>query len=437
MKRILIPFTFILAAVLAACSPVPEAATEIQASPTAEETETTPTEEAAATPPFPVADADNPCLPFSLMDVLLQTPHPNLPPVSADDWQNGPADAAVTFMVYSELQCPFCAQFEPLMVAIQEKYPDDVRTVFRHRPFPESFHNKSILAAQALEAAGKQGKFEEFKNFMFERQSKDPNNPAVADLPDGEFWSGLTPDQFDEWMAERVPDLGINADQFLEDMFSDEIVQKIQQKKDEADRLGINGTPTLFINGYPWPEQQRGVELFSIYTDLILSQEMEFDACPPTVIEEGKDYYATISTTQGDIVVDLFEEQAPIAVNSFIFLARQGWYDDLRLFVTDELALSGDPSDTGFGGSGYILLDEVNADLNFDEPGMLASYARLGPGMNTSSFFISKIPLTGQEGRTIFGRITEGLDVLEKLTLLETTTQETLDRVVSISITEN
>jgi len=342
----------------------------------------------------------------------------------------------VTFMEYSELQCPFCAQFEPIIVAFQQQYPEDVRIVFRHRPFVETFHDKSILGAQALEAAGKQGKFNEFKNFMFERQAKNPNNPAVADLPDGEFWAGVSPDQFDEWMAERVPDLGIDAVQFLEDMFSAEIIEKIKQKMDEADSLGISGTPTLLINGSLWPEQQRSVELFSIYTELILGQEKEYDACPPTVIDESKEYSAVITTTKGDIEVDLFADQAPYAVNSFVFLAREGWYDNIGLFVTDEFAMSGDPTETGFGGSGYIFLDENKEDLNFNEAGMLSTYARLGPGLNTSSFFISRTPLTGQDNRSIFGKVTSGLDVLNQLTLLQDAAEGNLDRVLSITITE-
>jgi cyclophilin family peptidyl-prolyl cis-trans isomerase len=387
-------------------------------------------------PGIPVANEVNPCLPFSIVDVLLATPFPGLPPVTSDDWAVGPEDAAVTFMEYSELQCPFCAQFEPIIVAFQEQYPDDVRIVFRHRPFVETFHDKSILGAQALEAAGKQGKFNEFKNFMFERQAKNPNNPAVSDLPDEEFWAGVSPDLFDEWMAERVPELGINADQFIEDMFSAEIVEIITQKMDEADSLGISGTPTLLINGYLWPEQQRGIELFSIYTELILGQEKEYDTCPRMEIVEGKEYSAVISTTKGDIEVDLFADQAPYAVNSFVFLAREGWYENMGFFITDEFAMSGDPTETGFGGSGYIFLDEVNEDLNFTEAGMLSTYARLGPGLNTSTFFISRIPLTGQDDRSIFGKVTAGLDVLDQLTLLQDAAQSDLDRVLSITITE-
>ena len=438
MKKLVLPILLVGTTLLGACSPGQEAAPTPEAEATATQAQEAPTQGAneAADPGIPVANEENPCLPFSIVDVLLATPYPGLPPVTEDDWVVGSEDAALTFIEYSELQCPFCAQFEPIITVFQQQYPDDVRIVFRHRPFVETFHDKSILGAQALEAAGKQGKFNEFKNFMFERQAKNPNNPAVADLPDGEFWAGISPDQFGEWMAERVPELGINADQFLEDMFSAEIEEKIKQKMEEADSLGINGTPTLLINGFLWPEQQRSVELFSIYTELILGQEKEYDACPPTVIDESKEYSAVITTTKGDIEVDLFADQAPYAVNSFVFLAREGWYENMGLFVTEEFAMSGDPTETGFGGSGYIFLDEDDEDLNFHEAGMLSTYARLGPGLNTSSFFISRTPLTEQDNRSIFGKVTAGLDVLDQLILLQEVGAGNLDQVLSITITE-
>lgn len=438
MKKNLIPLLLVLTIVLGACAsaaesaPTQEPTAEEAAAPESPQDETaTQTEEQK-----PMTDAENPCLPFSIMEQSLVTPFPNLPPVSDDDWVVGPPDATVTLLEYSELQCPYCAQLEPSMVAIQEMHPDDVRIVFRHRPFPESFHDKSILAAQALEAAGKQGRFSEFKNFMFERQYQDPNDAAQTALADDEFWAGIAPDDFDEWMAERVPDLGIDAEQFLKDMVSDEIVQKIQEKMAEADSLGIQGTPTLFINGYPWPAQQRGVDIFSIFTRLILKQDLEYSSCPIDQLDDEKSYSATISTTQGDIQVELFADKAPYAVNSFVFLAREGWYDNLPLISTDDLILSGDPTDTGYGGPGYVYLDETNDDFNFNQPGMLAIYNRLGPGMNGSTFFINKNELPGFENLTIFGKVVEGMDVVEKIALRQNIMEPVGDRVLSVTINE-
>jgi cyclophilin family peptidyl-prolyl cis-trans isomerase len=312
-----------------------------------------------------------------------------------------------------------------------------VRFVFRLRPFPESFHNKSILASQAMVAAGLQGKFVEFRIWLFERQSKDPNNPAVASLADSEFWAGLPPADLDEWLKARVSDLGIDPDQLVKDMLSDAVVKKVQEAKTNADAIGITGTPTLFVNGYAWPENQRGTEIFSIYTKLFLNAEKEFNTCPSMTIDSSKSYSATISTTKGDIVVDLFADKAPYAVNSFVFLASEGWYNGLPIISTDQFMLSGDPTDTGYGGPGYAYKDEIDSTLNFNEPGMLATFAyNVGSGTNGSTFFINKIALPEQSGRTIFGKVTSGLDVLNSLEIRDNIFNPAADRVLGVTITE-
>ena len=115
-------------------------------------------------------------------------------------------------------------------------------------------------------AAGLQGKFDEFRIWFFERQSKNPNNPAVAGLADTEFWASLPPADLADWLKKRVSDLGIDPDQLVKDMLSDEVVKKVQDAKANADAIGITGTPTLFVNGYAWPENQRGNEnLLDLY----------------------------------------------------------------------------------------------------------------------------------------------------------------------------
>ncbi len=231
--------------------------------------------------------------------------------------------------------------------------------------------------------------------------------------------------------------MGIDADQLLKDMVSDAVVKKVQDAKANADAIGISGTPTLLFNGYAWPANQRGTEIFSIYTDLYLNKDKEFDACPAMAIDQSKSYSATITTTKGDIVVDLFDDQAPFAVNSFVFLAREGWYNNMPVISTDQFALSGDPTDTGYGGPGYAFKDEIDSSLNFNEPGMLALYAySIGSGTNGSTFFINKISLPDQTGRTIFGKVTAGLDVLNQLESRNNIFSPILDQILSVTITE-
>ena len=384
----------------------------------------------------PYTSAENPCAPFSVLGVSLTTPFAGLPEITEDDYVVGPDDAILTFIEYSEPQCPYCAQLEPILTAFQAMYPDDVRLVFRFRPFPESFHDKSYIASQAMVAAGMQGKFTELKNFLFERQYQDTSDAEQLAMSEGEFWSGLEPENFDAWLVERVPDLGIDADQLLEDMYSDEVVAKVLAFGDDASAIGITGTPTLLVNGYQWPESSRGIEIFTIYLRLLKNQVNELDKCVPTVIDETKSYSATISTTQGNIEVALYPDKAPMAVNSFVYLAQQGWYDDLSILSSADFILSGDPSDTGYGGAGYAFMDESN-DLTFDEPGMLATYSIWpGYGYNGSMFFINKIALSGQESRTIFGQVTDGLDVLDSISLRENIFDDVIDKVLEVKINE-
>ena len=379
-----------------------------------------PSEESATNEGGAFTDAENPCKPFSVMSQSLVSPFGGLPEITADDWSLGPDDAVVTFMEYSEPQCPYCAQLEPILNAVQARFPDDVRVVYRHRPFPETFHDKSILASQALEAAGQQGQFQELKNYLFETQSE---------------WAPIAKDDFDGWLEDRIGQFGLDADLFFADMYSNEIEQKIADAANSANSLGINGTPTLFINGYKWPENERGLEIFSIYVQLLKNQIKEYNSCAPTIIQPGKEYAATISTNKGDINVDLFADVAPYAVNSFIFLANEGWYDGLPFISTNEFALSGDPSDTGYGGPGYAYLDELDDSLALDEPGKLVTFS-FGPGINGSSFFINKTALEGQQPRTIFGEVTSGMDVVNALELRDNIFNPAVDTIVSITISE-
>jgi len=344
-----------------------------------------PSEESATNEGGAFTDAENPCKPFSVMSQSLVSPFGGLPEITADDWSLGPDDAVVTFMEYSEPQCPYCAQLEPILNAVQARFPDDVRVVYRHRPFPETFHDKSILASQALEAAGQQGQFQELKNYLFETQSE---------------WAPIAKDDFDGWLEDRIGQFGLDADLFFE-----------------------------------WPENERGLEIFSIYVQLLKNQIKEYNSCAPTIIQPGKEYAATISTTKGDINVDLFADVAPYAVNSFIFLANEGWYDGLPFISTNEFALSGDPSDTGYGGPGYAYLDELDDSLALDEPGKLVTFS-FGPGINGSSFFINKTALEGQQPRTIFGEVTSGMDVVNALELRDNIFNPAVDTIVSITISE-
>jgi cyclophilin family peptidyl-prolyl cis-trans isomerase len=152
--------------------------------------------------------------------------------------------------------------------------------------------------------------------------------------------------------------------------------------------------------------------------------EKRFFAAPPEItIDRTKTYRATLVTEKGTIVIDLFPRDAPIAVNNFVFLARQGWYDNITFHyvVPGYLAQTGDPSNTGRGGPGYTILDEHNNGLVFDREGLVAMAHPAGMANSAGSeFFITLGPLRPShewDGQyTIFGIVIEGMDVVRSLT---------------------
>ena len=139
---------------------------------------------------------------------------------------------------------------------------------------------------------------------------------------------------------------------------------------------------------------------------------------PPTMqIDPTKSYEALFKTEIGDFRVRLFPEQAPVTVNNFVFLARQGYYDNTTFHrvLPGFMAQGGDPTGTGAGGPGYTFEDEFDPDLQFDRPGLLAM-ANRGPDTNGGQFFITYAPTPHLTGlHTIFGEVMEGAEVLGSL----------------------
>ncbi|HNB53730.1 MAG TPA: peptidylprolyl isomerase, partial [Anaerolineales bacterium] len=136
------------------------------------------------------------------------------------------------------------------------------------------------------------------------------------------------------------------------------------------------------------------------------------------IIDPSQTYIATIQTAKGNIVIKLLADKAPLAVNNFVFLATNGWYDKVTFHrvLQGFMAQGGDPSGTGYGGPGYAFQNE-DAGLSFDREGLLAM-ANAGPDTNGSQFFITFGPAEHLDGGyTIFGEVIEGMDVVKSLTL--------------------
>jgi cyclophilin family peptidyl-prolyl cis-trans isomerase len=318
-----------------------------------------------------------------------------------------------------------------VLVQILDEFPDQVRIVYRHYPLigtPEQpFHDKAALATQAAEAAGIQGKFWEMHDLLYQKTAE---------------WVSLGVDQFEDWLIEQAEELDLDIDQFNRDLTSDELVQLAQDDWENNKQIGIPGTPFLLVNGQIWPNNVP-MDFWSISAviRLTLLENQQYTTCPPITIDTTKQYIATIETEKGNIVLELYPLEAPLAVNSFVFLARNGWFDGVTFHrvIEDFMAQAGDPTGTGFGGPGYAFDNEVSENLTFDKPGVVAM-ANAGAGSNGSQFFITYTPqprLNG--GYTIFGQLIEGMDILESLKPRDPSKDVTLpagDKILNIIIEE-
>lgn len=151
----------------------------------------------------------------------------------------------------------------------------------------------------------------------------------------------------------------------------------------------------------------------------------QYSAAPEMKINPDKQYTATIQTSLGDIKVELFAKDAPITVNNFVFLAREGFYEGVifHRIIKDFMIQGGDPTGTGAGGPGYRFQDELPPKRSY-EPGILAM-ANAGPNTNGSQFFICNGPTCKQLDQvpnyTQFGKVIAGMDVVQKISNVETT----------------
>jgi protein-disulfide isomerase len=150
--------------------------------------------------------------------------------VSASDQTRGNPQARVVLVEYSDFQCPACRFYYPLAEKISREYGDRLLFVYRH--FPLQQHRHAREAAWAAEAAGRQGKFWEMHDLLFERQ-KD--------------WSDQG--QVEETFAGWAESLGLNREQFEKDFRSKAVADKVENDYRSGLRAGLRGTPTFYLNG--------------------------------------------------------------------------------------------------------------------------------------------------------------------------------------------
>ncbi len=343
------------------------------------------------------------------------------PPVSGADFSIGPANAPATLVVYCDFQSSGCKGMETVVTELMKNH-DDLRFVFRPLPLI-GILDKSEMAILAALAADEQGQFWAMYDLLFAKYNE---------------WTVLAPAKFNAWVVKESLALGMDGDQLTAAMNAPETTTRLMSMYDAAKQLNIAAVPLVLMNGEQF--YLLDYKNMSDTIGIISLGQKQFTECPPFNIGTAKQYIATIQTEKGDIVIELFPDKAPLAVNSFVFLAREGWFDGVTFHrvIPGFAAQAGDPSGTGKGNPGYFYNNEIS-NLFFDKPGMVGM-ANSGPDTNGSQFFITFAPAPHLDGSyTIFGQVISGLDVAENLTPRDPDQGILLppgDKIISITIEE-
>lgn len=155
------------------------------------------------------------------------------------------------------------------------------------------------------------------------------------------------------------------------------------------------------------------------------NQLKSYDQAPDMTIDQSKTYIATMKTTKGSVVIELDAKEAPKTVNNFVFLANDGFYNNVvfHRVIAGFMAQGGDPTGTGMGDPGYKFEDEIHEN-NKNDKGTIAM-ANAGPNTNGSQFFINVENNNYLDGRhTVFGKVMQGMDVVDAIVNVETDYQD-------------
>lgn len=298
-------------------------------------------------------------------------------------------------LAYLDFQCRYCAGVGQALRQLQTAHARDASLVYR--PFVQAdLHDKSTLAARVAEAAGRQGAFWEMFDVLYAGQDE---------------WIDMTAGAFLDWSAARAEALGLERTRFSADLEDPAVEESLEAAATRARRAGVPGAPILYLNGAVFQPPPTPVNLEASLRLELLTQR-QYASYPGIVIDPDASYHAWLRFDGSEMRVELYPDAAPMAVNNFVFLSREGWYDGspVHRVLPGVLFETGDPSGTGLGGPGYNFATEAAAGLRFDRAGRVA-LSSVGPGTNGSQFFITLSPQPTLDGsRTIFGQVVEGLE---------------------------
>ncbi|MBD3360198.1 thioredoxin domain-containing protein [Candidatus Peregrinibacteria bacterium] len=157
----------------------------------------------------------------------------DVPPVSDSDWTLGNKESDIVLIEYSDFQCPACVSYFDLLKDVVEEFDKHILFVYRHYPL-DSIHKNAGFAAAAAEAAGKQGKFWKMYDKLFGNQSD---------------WDYKSKEEAETVFADYAAEIGIDVQKFLKDLYSEEVIEKVERNRQSAVSAEIYYTPAFILNG--------------------------------------------------------------------------------------------------------------------------------------------------------------------------------------------
>ncbi len=318
-----------------------------------------------------------------------------------------------------------------MLQRLVDAYPEQVQLIYRHFPL-SSIHANAQLSAEASEAAGAQGAFWQYHDALYERQDE---------------WHSLGDEAVQQYFVDLADELGLDKQAFVDALENNTFTEYIHALETESVAIGLSGTPSVIVDGILIPNVPFEYEIWDGYVQQRMTAvaaeqilaDIQYDAPPPMTIDVDASYIATIELESSDkIVIELLPKSAPETVNNFVFLAEDGWYDGVTFHrvIPGFMAQTGDPTGLGIGDPGYAIDDEFDVNLSHDGSGVV-SMANSGPNTGGSQFFITTGPAPHLDGlHAIFGRVIEGLDIVENITPRNPQDPNAPDgdRIVTISI---
>ncbi len=347
--------------------------------------------------------------------------------VQADDHILGNKNSVVTLIEYGDIQCPACGQLHPPLKGLMDAVSDTVRLVFRHYPLP--IHDKAVIAAHAVEAASIQGKFWELHDVLYDKQKEWEGKP-VADIT--------------ATLKTYAKDVGIDVDKLEKDMASAEVIARVERDIKSGTASQVQGTPSLFLDGRPIPgdafQQADIISNVKQYAEgrskLLATGGNTFNFNKAdAVTEAGAIYVMKIKTSKGDVVVELDSKLAPVNVNSTVFLAQKGYFNNTPVALNDPQVGAVLLANTSTQGNpGYDCSLEAPPANTFSKPGIVGLFGN-GPRSNSQLIFTYSNTQVFEGRFTAIGQVVQGLDLIQSLQAAATADAKG-DQIISVEVSK-